>query len=489
MAIQKIQHGHRRVCVIWIPVLCLAVLSSVSLFSSKAYADDWPTYRNDITRSGVSTDVVAPPLTSAWTYSSPYPPQPAWPGPARRDGWHKTENLKARVIFDWAFHVVSDEKSVYFGSSVDDQIYCLDAKSGDVKWTYFTEGPIRLAPMIYQGKVYVGGDDGYVYCLNAEDGSLIWKFHAAPKDYRVAGNERIVSVWPIRTGILVDKDIAYFCSGIFANEGVQAFALNALDGTVIWKQEITNILPQGYLLASDTKLYAPGGNGPPAVLDRKSGELLRSLGGSGGTFCLLTEDALFYGPGKTGTLDVFETSQNDQNDQLTTFDGNTMIVTPGKAFLHTDTQLSAVDLKRDMQLLRERKVLSDKQDKIKKEFETFIKENKENVTSEKAKELRAQIEDLSVQIGKIEQERKTCLAWTHPCSYPYSLVVAGNVLYAGGKNQIAAIDMESGEIVWTGKVNGRALDLALAGGKLLASTDKGTIHCFQPQKLSLNIGE
>lgn len=43
-----------------------------------------------------------------------------------------------------------------------------------VKWSFFTEGPVRLAPAIFDDKVYVGPDDGVVYCLKSENGDLVW---------------------------------------------------------------------------------------------------------------------------------------------------------------------------------------------------------------------------------------------------------------------------------------------------------------------------
>ena len=53
-------------------------------------------------------------------------------------------------------------------------IYCLNVGNGQGKWSFFTEGPVRLAPAIFDDKVYVGPDDGVVYCLKSENGDLVW---------------------------------------------------------------------------------------------------------------------------------------------------------------------------------------------------------------------------------------------------------------------------------------------------------------------------
>ena len=457
-------------CIQWrtgIGILCL--LSAVS----DAYAQNaaWATYRGDMSRSGISSETVSVPLHEAWQFQSKYPPQPAWPGPARRDGWHKTENMKARVIFDWAFHVVSDGGAVYFGSSTDDKVYCLDAVTGDEKWSFFTEGPIRLAPTLSDGKVYVGSDDGYVYCIDAATGEQAWKYTPAPYDQRVSGHGRMISVWPIRTGVLVDGGIAYFCGGLFPNEGVYLCALNAKDGSELWKKELKDVPPQGYMLASSTKLYIPTGRDNPVVVNRKDGEFLYALSGSGGAFCLLANDALIYGPGKTGEMEAFSA---ETSDHLATFRGNTMIVTAERSYMHTDTELSALDRIRYREISVRQKQLELQNERLKKQ----LKELGKDANSEKGKKLKEDMEAIRIQLGLVAQALAKCVIWKETCKYPYSLILAGGTLFAGGTGEVAAIDSKSGQILWTAPVEGRALDLALANGRLIASTDQGAIHCF-----------
>lgn len=62
----------------------------------------------------------------SWTWQSKHPPQPAWQGEAKWDGWNKVFDMKPRQAFDRAFHVVVSGRRAYFGSSADDQVRCLD---------------------------------------------------------------------------------------------------------------------------------------------------------------------------------------------------------------------------------------------------------------------------------------------------------------------------------------------------------------------------
>ena len=63
-----------------------------------------------------------------------------------------------RVHFDDVFQPVAADGAVFFGSSADNKVYCLDAATGRIRWTRITGGPVRLAPMVSGGRVFVGYD-------------------------------------------------------------------------------------------------------------------------------------------------------------------------------------------------------------------------------------------------------------------------------------------------------------------------------------------
>src|ERR1035441_8027112 len=101
----------------------LALLSLISAPMECTIAADWPTYRFDNRRSGVTPESVTLPLAPAWTHVSvtpPQPPQMAWTGPAKWDSYANLRGLESMRNFDPAFFVVAVADSVYFGSSVND---------------------------------------------------------------------------------------------------------------------------------------------------------------------------------------------------------------------------------------------------------------------------------------------------------------------------------------------------------------------------------
>jgi outer membrane protein assembly factor BamB len=438
-------------------------------------AADWPTYQHDYSRSGVAGESLLTPFSDGWVYRSKHEPRPAWRGEAKWDGYNKVYDMKSRQVFDYAFHTVIVDGRLYFGSSADDKVYCLDAATGKQQWVFFTEGPIRLAPTVVKGRLYVGSDDGHAYCLDAVTGKLIWQTRVGPKDYRIPGNGRIISRWPLRTGIVVVGKNAYCAAGMFPSEGVFITAIDTETGKVKWQQKQGDLPAQGYLLASQTRLYVPAGRNNPVVLNRADGKRIRVVSGQGGTYALLTGDSLVFGPGKTGTLGFVE---SNRGDQLASFKGNHMIVTPEMSYLQSDTHLSALDRQRYLQLARERRTLQSRQKATSEE----LKKTK-STSVDQRKLLQKQLTELGQSIDKATTEMGECFPWQVRCDQPLSMVLAGQTLVTGGHNSIAAYDARTGKQLWRGKAEGDVFGLAVSGGRLFASTNRGVIHCLEARRL------
>ncbi len=448
-------------------IVLLIILGALS--ASSANAADWPTYRADAARSGVTAENLTLPLQQSWVHQPLHAPRPAWRGPAKRDPYNKVENLKNRQLFDHAFHVVVDGESVYFGSSADDQVHCLDGVTGKERWTFFTEGPVRLAPTLHGANLFVGSDDGHAYCISTE-GKLIWRKRLAPSDYRIAGNNRIISAWPLRTGILVRDGLAYAGAGMFPSEGVHIVAFSSADGKEKWRTTRTDLPAQGNLLVSNDRVYVPAGRNNPVVYDRATGKHLRTMKGGGGTYALLTGDTLVFGPGRKGQLGLVP---DGTTDTFASFSGNHMIVSAEKSYLHADRELCVLDRVRYLKLEGERKQVAAER---KRNGDLLAKLRKQ-----KSPDVPAVLEKVTAggrRLDEISAAMKACFLWRVDCAQPHSLVLAGNTLFAGGNDEVAAYSTADGKQIWTGKVNGVALGLAVAHGRLLVSTHKGTIHCF-----------
>lgn len=432
---------------------------------------DWPTYQHDASRSGSTTEQAPRDPVHAWMYRSAVRPTPAWDEPALWDGWGKVYDLKNRQVFDKAFHVAVSGDRVFFGSSVDDQVHCLNTTTGEKVWSFFTEGPVRLAPTLHKDRVYVGSDDGFVYCLSAESGDLIWKKSPGPANRRVAGNGRVVSPWAIRTSVVIEGDTAYCGAGVIPSEGVYVVAMNADTGAEIWKSEMKDLPAQGYMLASKSRLYVVTSRDTPVVLDAKTGKRLHKVkGGVGGTYALLTGDTLIYGPSKTGDVNMIGESQ----DVLAQFQGNHMIVAQPLSYLQSKEELSSLDRGQYVKVYGERNKVGRQKSALEKQLKKAKEEKKEaDITK-----LNAEVDAIAKKYKSLGDELKACLKWRTKCKVPFALILAGDVLIGGGDGEVIAVDAQNGRKLWTREVPGKAYGLALSEGKLFVSTDEGTIHCF-----------
>lgn len=69
---------------------------------------------------------------------------------------------------------------IYYGCK-DDNLYCVNASTGALKWQYATKGEIYSNPAISNGLLYIGSDDNKLYCLNATTGVLEWNYATGSK--------------------------------------------------------------------------------------------------------------------------------------------------------------------------------------------------------------------------------------------------------------------------------------------------------------------
>lgn len=447
------------------PAFCWLIM-----LSSMTFGQDWPTYMHDNSRSGVTQMQLELPLKQVWTFQPLHAPSPAWPAPARQDFFHYHYDLRSLETYDHVFHATAAGGIVCFGSSSQDKVYALDAETGAVRWTYFAAGPVRFAPTLWDGRVYVGSDDGCVYCLSAESGSLVWKRRIAPDERMVPGNGRLISLWPVRTGLVVDDGTVYCTAGLFPEDGTYLAALDARTGDTKYRQRI-QVLPQGYIVASPRRLYVPTGRTNPAILSRLDGRVEGQVASAGGAYAVLMEDVLVSGPGR-GPKEL-QAGDVQTKETIATFGGLRMVVSGSVAYMQSERQLAAFDRGRYLVLSRERAQLQRKREALKKSLAKMPKNQPE------AQQTQSQIESLNVEIGRLDAGMKTCYLWTAERAYPYSMIMAGKTLFVGGDNEVAAVECEKGDIVWTGRVEGKAFGLSVAQGMLYVSTDAGQIHCFR----------
>ena len=466
----------------------IALVSTVILLlvAATAVASDWPTYRHDIARTGCTDESLDSSRALQWTYVSAHEPKPAWPAPGTRP--REGFILRHRVDFDDAFQVVAAGGRLYFGSSVDDKVYALSAQTGEEIWSFCTGGPIRLAPTIWNDRVFVGSDDGLVYCLNAGTGELIWKCRGGPADERLLGSGRMISRWPIRTGVLVDDGTAYFGAGIFPHEDVYLLAIRADDGTIVWRNGTisqadayrNDLSPQGYLLATPTRLFVPSGGALPVGFDRSTGRLAfkrdygwrgEEAGGVvGGTYALLADNQLY-----TGTQEhLLALDQETGRTGFAWFPGRRLTVSGTLAYMATGQEVLTMDRAAYAEASRRRNALEFRAKTLQGQLKT--------ATADARSRVQQDLDRFTQELAQHKREKvEPTVKWHVACPCDAELIVCENLVVAGGQDEVCAYDRSDGRCVWKTKIEGQARSLAVADGHLYVSTDKGRIYCFTPE--------
>ncbi|MGB9800507.1 MAG: PQQ-binding-like beta-propeller repeat protein [Thermanaerothrix sp.] len=102
----------------------------------------------------------------------------------------KEEKIKPLWVFKCEDEVRGspfyDNGVIYIGS-YDNNLYALDATSGEFRWKFPTEGAIVGRPVAYQDIVVIGSKDSFLYCVSARTGKLIWShktegaIHSSPR--------------------------------------------------------------------------------------------------------------------------------------------------------------------------------------------------------------------------------------------------------------------------------------------------------------------
>jgi hypothetical protein len=253
----------------------------------RAGAEDWPTWRYDAGRTAASPEELPGELHLQWVRHLPVP-RPAW-------------TKYPRLCFDVSYEPVVMGKAMFVPSMVTDSLTALDTETGEQRWKFHADGPVRFAPLAFDGKVCFVSDDGFLYCLDAGDGRLLWKVRGLPEerqDRKVLGNDRLISLWPVRGGPVRDDKHVYFAAGVWPFEGVYVCAVDAATGELVWRnaecsdielgltdhsmRQDTGISPQGYLALIGGKLLVPSGRALPGVLDCQTGKLEPYVTGWGG---------------------------------------------------------------------------------------------------------------------------------------------------------------------------------------------------------------
>jgi serine/threonine protein kinase len=162
----------------------------------------------------------------------------------------------------WTFKCEDEVRSspavvggVLYVGSYDNNLWALNAQTGELVWKYPTEGGIASSPCVWRDLVIVGSEDRILYAVFAHNGRIAW---TCPTQDRIRSSPRVAMehvffgsddshlynvstrgghvVWKfeaggsIRSSPTIVEEIVYFGA-----QDYYVYALNIQDGSVKWK--------------------------------------------------------------------------------------------------------------------------------------------------------------------------------------------------------------------------------------------------------------
>ena len=134
------------------------------------------------------------------------------------------------------------QNNVFFGSE-DGQLHVVSSHSGRIVWTYYTDMPIRSSPIIEEQHVFIGSDDGNLHVVNANNGRRVLLIDTGS---------------PIRSTPTIFNEYVYFsnqggdfwCTDFRGNVKWRTKAKRAITGSAYISEDIV------YYNSMDSTLYA-----------------------------------------------------------------------------------------------------------------------------------------------------------------------------------------------------------------------------------------
>jgi len=372
-------------------------------------------------------------LSLVWKYVSAIPPDPAWDAPGRFNRWKKYW-ISSAWNYDDSFQAVSAAGKVFFASSSDCAVRCLDLETGKRLWIFEMEAPSHLAPTVSGGYCLVASDDGYLYALDAATGKLKWKHSPAPDAPRIPFDGHLISTVPLRCGVAVENGLVYLASGLFPLEGTYLSVLDLKTGTPKLEKKIARS-PQGYIALTADAIVVPNGRAPAVSYKRgdgvkigvsgRGGAIVKNV--NGGAYAAVIDGRVALGPTEAGTMWIYKSAHWNAGWRLS---GLQLVDDGGRVFLLERNAVSELDR------------------------------------------------------GALLTRKRVSKKWSLPLKDARTMIKAGGTLIIGGKGFVTLVDADTGKALGGFDAEGTISGLSFSKGRLIASSTIGTIYCLSVNPVS-----
>jgi outer membrane protein assembly factor BamB len=215
-------------------------------------------------------------------------PSSEFHGNERHTGVYANANCTGFGNLKWKFKshgkifsspVISDG-IVYIGSE-DGNLYAIDQKNGKQVWKFATGGAVHSSAAVYNNMVCFGSFDGNYYAVNAKTGSLVWKF-------KTGGEKKVGAkgLWTMKPqDQYMDDLFDFFLSSpvfnktknnltvYFGSSDGSVYALNAANGKQNWVYKTNGLIHSSPALCNG-KLYFGSWDTYMYAVDAGTGKLI-----------------------------------------------------------------------------------------------------------------------------------------------------------------------------------------------------------------------
>lgn len=187
----------------------------------------------------------------------------AWSGEKlwERELLRKKERSGARVSGG-----IATDNGVLFATTSNGYVVALDGVAGDELWRQNVQAPVRAAPTVKNGRVFVVSHDNRLHVFSDDSGELIWTHSGIEENIAILGG----AAPAVAEGAVVVP----YSSG-------EIYALSASDGRYLWQETLAgraNYDPLANLtdivappVIADGRVYVANASGQMAVLNLKNG--------------------------------------------------------------------------------------------------------------------------------------------------------------------------------------------------------------------------
>ncbi|HEX6665545.1 MAG TPA: PQQ-binding-like beta-propeller repeat protein [Solirubrobacterales bacterium] len=161
--------------------------------------------------------------------------------------------------------------TIYFGCE-NGELFALSTVNGKVRWSTSLGGPIKAAPAYYGGKLFVGDYGGYMNAVDAKSGKVVWQSGSLGPGFGAAGQ-------------FYSTPAVAFGRVYAGNNDGRIYSYDSGDGTLAWSYSTGGYAYSGPTVAttrhSPPTVFIGSFDGNVYALDAKDGSLRWSRGAGG----------------------------------------------------------------------------------------------------------------------------------------------------------------------------------------------------------------